>query len=61
MPYKPVYDNRERLQIGCVILMVFLGLAGLMFFQFALHYSQTKDLQRRVGTIEQQIESESRK
>lgn len=51
--YQPEYDNRERLQIAAVIIFVFLSLAFIIVFQFVLHYSQTKDLQRRVGTIEQ--------
>lgn len=43
---------------GIIIMLVGLAFIGLLFlivFQFALHHSQTKDLQRRVGTIESRM------
>lgn len=46
----------ERLKIAETILIVFFGLLTLGAMQFSLHYSQTKDLQRRVGSLEQRIQ-----
>lgn len=53
MPEKYSYSE-ERHKIGCNILFAFISLLLLMALQFVLHHSETKDLQRRVGALEQQ-------
>lgn len=46
----PTYEEDRLTITGAVWLVVFL-----IIFQFLLHYSQTRDLQRRVGQLEQQV------
>lgn len=49
----------QRYRLGTIwftIWLTFISLLALLVFQFVLHTSQTKDLQRRVGTLERQVQ-----
>lgn len=53
---KHINTQRELQNLWFMISLTFASLLFLLVFQFVLHISQTKDLQRRIGTLEQQVQ-----